>query len=193
MLKKINYVIIILTIMLLVNIIYYLASNNEAVKTYEINNNPIVLDNITDEVSNDIIGNINIPGINLDYSLVQGLDNEYYLNHDVNKKESKFGAIFLDYQSDLNNSNISYIYGHSSNIYNLPFNKLTNYLDDDYLHANDLVNINYLGDNLQYKIVSAYKAKTLKKLDKKSKYLVLQTCDQSEKGNFVYLIAQKIF
>ena len=60
------------------------------------------------------IGWISIPGINLSYPVVQGQDNEYYLDHNFDGRKSSAGCIFLEKVStaDLNDYN-SFIYGHN--------------------------------------------------------------------------------
>ena len=55
---------------------------------------------------------INIGGTNIDYPVVQGTDNSFYLNHDFNKNYLPAGSIFLDYRNDFENDSNSVIYGH---------------------------------------------------------------------------------
>ena len=63
--------------------------------------------------NSDIIAWLTIPDTAIDYPVMQAADNQYYLHYDVDKKENKNGAPFLDYRahadfSDFNNV----IYGH---------------------------------------------------------------------------------
>ena len=61
----------------------------------------------------EIIGRITIEGLGLDYPIVQGTDNSYYLNHTAEKKYNAMGALFLDYRVNRDFSNFSsVIYGH---------------------------------------------------------------------------------
>lgn len=48
------------------------------------------------EASEDVAGWIVIPGTKVSYPLVQGNDNDYYLNHTYNGKSNVVGAIFAD-------------------------------------------------------------------------------------------------
>lgn len=45
----------------------------------------------------DVVGWIEIPGTELSYPLVQGSDNQYYLNHDWKREYSSGGAVFLEW------------------------------------------------------------------------------------------------
>ena len=59
------------------------------------------------EVNDDVLGWILIPNTVLSYPLVQGDDNEYYLNHTWKKWTSVVGAIFMESANspDLSNFN----------------------------------------------------------------------------------------
>ena len=62
----------------------------------------------------DIIGWIAIDGIGVDYPLLQGADNSYYLNHTARKKANKLGALFMDYRVNRDFSDFySVVYGHN--------------------------------------------------------------------------------
>ena len=88
------------------------------------------------------IGRIIISSIDLDRKLMQGLDNNYYLNHNYLNMDSEYGEFFLDNYGDLINNNYPIIY---SNVNNLDINKI---------RINDIVNIQYLDSDLCYKVLS---------------------------------------
>ncbi|BBI31687.1 SrtB family sortase [Cohnella abietis] len=61
----------------------------------------------------DIVGWITIEGTRIDYPVTQGEDNEFYLEHDVNKEENVAGSIFMDYRNNVGGFNRNFIiYGH---------------------------------------------------------------------------------
>ena len=66
------------------------------------------------ELNDQSVGWITIDGTAIDYPVVQGDDNSYYLTHDFNNSSSIQGSIFMDYRnqpdfSDWNNI----VYGHN--------------------------------------------------------------------------------
>ena len=63
----------------------------------------------------DIIGWVTIEELNVDYPVVQGTDNSYYLAHTAERKSNKLGALFLDFRAarDFTGFN-SVVYGHYS-------------------------------------------------------------------------------
>lgn len=57
---------------------------------------------------------ITIPDTNIDYPIVQGEDNKFYLKHDMNGDDSHAGAIFLDCECSADMTDIkTIIYGHN--------------------------------------------------------------------------------
>ncbi len=52
------------------------------------------------EKNNETVAWIKVNNTNVNYSVVQHNDNEYYLNHDFNKKYNKVGWVYGDYRAD---------------------------------------------------------------------------------------------
>lgn len=48
------------------------------------------------KINSDIVAWIDIPGTPVDYPVVMTKDSNYYLNHDIHKKASKYGCVFID-------------------------------------------------------------------------------------------------
>ena len=81
--------------------------------------------------NDNIVGRLKIRNTSIDTLLVKGNDNEYYLNHSISNEYDEKGSIFIDYRTDLNSKQIN-IYGHNSNVYDVIFKELENYLDKNY-------------------------------------------------------------
>jgi sortase B len=65
-------------------------------------------------INSDVIGWIQIPGTVIDYPIVQGTDNEFYLTHTYTGQENSSGAIFMDTGiSDGFDDKNPIIYGHN--------------------------------------------------------------------------------
>lgn len=84
---------------------------------------------------------IYIPGTNIDYPLVYGNDNSYYLSHDAYGNSSSSGAIFLncDNNDSLNDSK-SIIYGHNMKDGSM-FHDLRYYTDETYAEEHSFLYI----------------------------------------------------
>lgn len=68
------------------------------------------------EVNPDVVGWIRIPDTGIDYPLMQGEDNEFYLKHTWEKEPNSVGSVFLEYQNsaDLTDYN-TIVYAHNMN------------------------------------------------------------------------------
>ena len=68
------------------------------------------------EINPDVVGWIRIPGTKIDYPLMQGEDNEFYLNHTWQKEQNSVGSIFLECQNSADFTDYNTIvYGHNMN------------------------------------------------------------------------------
>ena len=66
------------------------------------------------EENQDIVGWLEIEDTNINYPVLQGKDNEYYMTHNYKKQKSKNGSIFLDKDYDWNiKGNNLLMYGHN--------------------------------------------------------------------------------
>jgi sortase B len=100
-----------------------------------------------------------INNTNINYPVVQGNDNSYYLNHDFQHKKSKVGTVFIDYRNNLEKSRNIIIYGHNMNDGSM-FHDLVKYKDVDFYKANSEIMITSDNKEYKYKIFSVYVAKS---------------------------------
>lgn len=64
--------------------------------------------------NSDIVAYIQIDNTKIDYLVVKGNDNEYYLYHNINKERNVAGWIFMDYRNKLDGTDRNIvIYGHN--------------------------------------------------------------------------------
>ena len=104
--------------------------------------------------NNDIIGRLIIDNLGIDELLVQTTDNDYYLRRLLDGTYNVMGSMFVDYRSDIENGRQINIYGHNSDIYDLPFKKLLNYLDRDFFLNNRKVVLETLNGTKTFEIFS---------------------------------------
>lgn len=68
------------------------------------------------EINPDTVGYIKIDGTLVDYPVVKGTDNDYYLTHDFYKNESRSGTVMMDYRNKVmadGHSGNLVLYGHN--------------------------------------------------------------------------------
>lgn len=95
------------------------------------------------KINEDIVAWIQISGIGVDYPVVQGEDNEYYLHHTFRKEANKAGSIFLDYRNraDFTEQRVI-IYGHNmkdGSMFSKPYIKNSNDLYFNISHSCDWI------------------------------------------------------
>ena len=118
--------------------------------------------NIKEEIkdlNNDTVGWLKIDGTSINYPVVQGNDNKYYLTHDYSKKKNSAGWIFMDYRNSMKDQNIV-IYGHHRKD-GIMFGDVDKLMKKKFYDSNDgkiLLVIN--DENIYYQIFSVYKAES---------------------------------
>ncbi len=110
------------------------------------------------EVNPDVIGWIMIPDSKINYPLMQGTDNDYYLKHTWEKRNNAVGSIFMEHQNnpDLTDFN-TIVYGHNMNNGSM-FASLRKFSTESYRKARPYVYIVSDQGVYRYEIFSFYKA-----------------------------------
>lgn len=129
-------------------------------KPLVINNKPFTIrDNKNTTLLNDIedyTGWIKIDNTKIDYPVVKGKDNQFYLDHNYKKEKSDAGAIFMD-RRNLGNKYDKHtiIYGHNMRNGSM-FKDLNKYLNESFFNNNALITFEDLYKDYKYQVISAY-------------------------------------
>lgn len=111
------------------------------------------------KVNSDIIGWVEIVGTNINYPVLQGTDNDFYMNHNYEKEESVYGAIFLDNAYDWNvKSNNLLLYGHNMQDGSM-FHDLLNYADKEYYEDHPIIRFTTPEEDANYEIIAAFRSR----------------------------------
>lgn len=133
--------------------------------------------------NSDIVAWIQIKGTNINYPVVQGSDNSYYLNHNYLKKYSVNGAIFLDksYQWNPPNSNLL-IYGHHST-----FKSLLNYQKKNFYVQHPTIRFTTVQEDANYEIIAVFRSKVYYQSQKNvfRYYYFINAKNEEEYNNFI--------
>ena len=151
-------------------------------------------------MNSDVVGWIDVPGTNVQYPIVHGTDNDYYLTHSVEKTASKSGAIFLDARSRVN-AKYSVLFGHNMKNGTM-FHGLYEYTKSDFYKNHREFKITWGDKTYTYKVFAVYSvdlkaakyfyrdsdfesdaqfAHTVNELAKNSKYDVDTTIQEGDK------------
>ena len=111
-------------------------------------------------VNPDVVGWILIPGTPISYPLVQGEDNQYYLDHTWKKTKSVVGSIFMEKTNHRSFSDFhTILYGHRMNNGSM-FAALKYYREQAYWSAHPTIYITDDSGRRAYEIFAAYEVGT---------------------------------
>ncbi len=102
-------------------------------------------------INDDYMFWINVKGTNIDYPVVQGEDNDFYLNHGFNKEYLSSGSIFLDYRNNFNDDFNSVIYGHHMRNRTM-FGELMKFKEEEFFKNNKDITITSKDGTYDYEI-----------------------------------------
>ena len=120
--------------------------------------NPIDFEELK-KINDDIYAYIKIPGTVIDYPVVQATyeDDDFYLNHDLNKKYKFAGSIYTEKKNSRSfNDRNTVLYGHNM-LNGTMFQNLHKFRNKEFFDQNEYIYIYTPGHILTYKICAAYK------------------------------------
>lgn len=111
------------------------------------------------EINPDIVGWIEISGTNINYPVLQGKDNEYYLTHNYKKQKTEKGSIFLEskYDWDIPSNNLL-IYGHNL-INGQMFKDLIKYREEEFYKKHSTIRFTTVKEDIEFKVMSVFYSK----------------------------------
>ncbi len=144
-------------------IINWFSNNNRNKKINEDIHEYIKADDSIDfaklkEKNSDMIAYLKVNNTNIDYTVVRGSDNDYYLNHNFNKEYNQAGWIFMDYRNRFDGSDKNIIiYGHNM-LDGSMFSSLNNVLSKSWSEDENNLNIKLIGESgiSIYRVFSVY-------------------------------------
>lgn len=106
----------------------------------------------------NVIGRIIVPGTDIDFPIVKGRDNSFYLNHNYKNEYHPFGAVFMDARNSKNFSDLNTIlYGHNVRSGHV-FHDLEKFKDRDFSNEHREIIIDTPEERMIYEIIAVYTA-----------------------------------
>lgn len=117
-----------------------------------------------------LIGWIKIDDTNIDYPVMQTVNNEYYLNHNFNQEEDRNGCIFMDYQCDvIEGCDNMILYGHHMQSGKM-FGTLNKYSSESYYQEHPNIQFDTIYEKGQYEIMYVFRSKVFSEEEITFKY-----------------------
>jgi sortase B len=110
-------------------------------------------------VNEDICGFIRLPESTINYPVVQGIDNEFYLKRNIYGDETIGASIFMDYRNNVDTlDDNTIIYGHNLNT--TMFNDLDFFVDEktrkEFYEKNGVFRFDTVYKYMSWEVYSAY-------------------------------------
>ncbi len=106
--------------------------------------------------NSDVVGWITVPNTKIDYPVVRGKDNEFYLVHNVEKESSKHGAVFMDYRNaDPQQQRHIILHGHNMKNGTM-FHDLNNYKQRSFFEQNRTITFIWDGVVTKWEVFAAF-------------------------------------
>ena len=137
--------------------------------------------------NNETVAWIKVNNTNIEYPVVKGTNNSFYLNHSFDKSNNSAGWIFADYRNKFDNTDKNIvIYGHNMKD-NSMFGSLKNILNSDWYDNEENTNIILYTENEKciYKVFSIYK------IESEDYYIKTEFSDDNNFEQFVNTIKKR--
>lgn len=130
-----------------------------------------------------LIGWVKIADTNIDYPVMQTVDNEYYLNHNFDQKKDKNGCIFMDKDCDvIDRSTNLIIYGHHMKSRAM-FGELDKYTDESFFKEHQTFRFDTIYEKGTYQVVYVFQAQVLAEDEIAFKYYQFIDANSEEEFN----------
>ena len=182
--KIVNIVLILIIFICIYNISEKLIEYNKADNSYEKIRVEKEEENLYDKYE-DYRGWIKIDNTNINYPIVQGKDNSFYLDKDINKNYLSSGSIFMNYLNHGFNDENTVLFGHHMRNKTM-FAQLKKYKEKEFFYGDNDIVIEVENDKvLKYKVFSAYVT------DSKDNYIKTNFDDKDQYKEFLEGIKNK--
>ncbi len=133
----------------------------------------------------DLAGWLTIDGTKIDYPVMQGGDDEYYLHHDFYGEDSEYGCLYVKAQADLDAGTNFIIYGHNMKDGSM-FGELDSYLQESFYREHPAISFDTLYEERSYEIIAVFLSQVYNADDDVFKYYRFYEADTQEEFDDFY-------
>lgn len=135
--------------------------------------------------NSDMVGWLSIEDMKIDYPVMQCEDDEYYLHHDFERKDSKYGCLYVRERADLEEGTNFIIYGHNMKDGSM-FGDLDLYREEDFYREHSKIAFDTLYEEYTYEIVAVFLSQIYGENDDVFKYYQFYEAETEEEFNDFY-------
>lgn len=136
--------------------------------------------------NHDLIGWLSIDGMVIDYPVMRGKDDEYYLHHDFFGKEDKYGSLYVRSMADVDTPDTNFIiYGHNMRDGSM-FGDLDLYQEESFYLEHPTICFDTLYEERTYEIVAVFRSRVYREDEEVFKYYRFYTAETEEEFQYFY-------
>lgn len=133
----------------------------------------------------DVAGWLTVEGTKIDYPVMQCGDDEYYLHHDFDGEDSKYGCLYVRERADLEEGTNFVIYGHNMRDGSM-FGELDLYLEEAFYREHPRVSFDTLFEERNYEILAVFRSQVYSEDADVFKYYQFYEADTEEEFDDFY-------
>lgn len=133
----------------------------------------------------DVAGWLTVEGTKIDYPVMQCGDDEYYLHHDFDGEDSKYGCLYVRERADLEEGTNFVIYGHNMRDGSM-FGELDLYLEEAFYREHPRVSFDTLFEERNYEILAVFRSQVYSEDAEVFKYYQFYEADTEEEFDDFY-------
>lgn len=137
------------------------------------------------EENEDMAGWLSVEGTKIDYPVMQGEDDEYYLHHDFYGQESKYGCLYVRNRADIDKGTNFVVYGHNMKDGSM-FGELDLYLEEGFYREHPLIRFDSLFEKRTYEIIAVFRSQVYDQAEDVFRYYQFYEADTEEEFDDFY-------
>lgn len=135
--------------------------------------------------NSDLAGWLSVEGMKIDYPVMQCADDEFYLHHDFDREESKYGCLYVRERADLEEGTNFIIYGHNMKDGSM-FGDLDLYREEDFYREHPRIAFDTLYAEHSYEVIAVFLSQVYTAADDVFKYYEFYEVETEEEFNDFY-------
>ena len=138
------------------------------------------------QANNDLVGWLSIEGMVIDYPVMRSEDDEFYLHHNFQGEEDKYGCLYVRNRADVDTPGTNFIiYGHNMKDGSM-FGDLDLYRKRSFCEEHKEISFDTLYEERSYEIVSVFLSQVYADQDQVFKYYQFYDAETEEDFQYFY-------
>lgn len=138
------------------------------------------------QVNDDLVGWLSIEGMVIDYPVMRSEDDEFYLHHNFQGEEDKYGCLYVRNRADVDTPGTNFIiYGHNMKDGSM-FGDLDLYRKKSFYQEHEVIRFDTLYEERSYEIVAVFLSQVYAEQDEVFKYYQFYEAETEEEFQYFY-------